>query len=88
MNLNNLFSVFGVVSVISSVFLIWYSFQRQMCAAMGGTAGANCAPNMVYLVPGLLVALVGVAFIALMKDIVGGELSGGFAPLVGRSVSG
>ena len=63
MNLNDLFSVLGVVSVISSVFLIWYSFQRQMCAAVGGTAGGNCAPNMVYLVPGLLVALVGVAFI-------------------------
>ena len=67
--------VFGVFSVIGGSISIWYSFQRQMCAMVGG--GANsCSPNIVYLIPGVLAVLIGISLMGMLywrSDLPNGE---------------
>ena len=53
----------GTLSVVGGTIAIWYAFQRQMCTNVAG--GANsCAPNIAYLLPGVLAVLVGVGLFA------------------------
>ena len=47
---------FSGLSTLFGCIAVWYAFQRQMCAGTG-----ECAPNVVYLIPGPLAILIGVA---------------------------
>lgn len=53
----------GVLSLLAGSIAIWYAVQRQMCTMVGGGA-EDCAPNIVYLIPGVLAVLVGVGLVA------------------------
>lgn len=57
----------GGLSIGGGSIAIWLAFQRQMCTA-AGTVGAvenQCAPNIIYLVPGILAMLFGIGLIQL-----------------------
>lgn len=59
--------VLGGLSIGGGSIAIWLAFQRQMCTA-AGTVGAvenQCAPNIIYLVPGILAVLFGTGLIQL-----------------------
>lgn len=51
---------FSGLSTLLGCVAVWYAFQRQMCTGTG-----ECAPNVVYLIPGLLAILMGVAIVVL-----------------------
>lgn len=55
----------GAFSILGGAIAIWYAFQRQMCTAVAtvGDVESQCGPNVVYLVPGTIVALVGIAVV-------------------------
>ena len=55
----------GVISIVSGGIAIWYAFQRQMCTMVGGGTD-SCAPNFVYLIPGILAALVGISLLTVL----------------------
>lgn len=70
----------GSLSIGSGSIALWLAFQRQMCTAVGtvGAAENQCAPNIVYLVPGILAVLLGIGLIQLrFLTIVSGILAGG-----------
>lgn len=52
----------GTLSLGGGSVAIWYAFQRQMCTMVAG-APNRCAPNIVYFVPGVLAALVGLSLV-------------------------
>ena len=56
---------FGVLSMIVGAIAIWYAFQRQMCT-MGGGGTNSCSPNIVYLISGIFVALIGFALFVVL----------------------
>ncbi len=49
---------FGVLGIVGGSIGVWYAFQRQMCTMVAGGPD-HCAPNIVYLVPGVLAVLIG-----------------------------
>ena len=51
----------GVLSIIASIRPIWWGFQRPTCPNL--SSGGSCTPNLFYLLPGLLAALVGISLI-------------------------
>jgi len=53
-----LLQALGALSIFGGGIAIWYAYQRQMCTNVAG-AGGSCSPNIVYLVPGTLAALIG-----------------------------
>lgn len=53
----------GILSLVGGCLLIWYAFQRQMCN-MGVGEAANCGPNVVYFVPGILATVLGISLFA------------------------
>lgn len=57
-----LFQAIGTLGIVSGSILIWYAFQRQMCLMVGGP-GDHCSPNIVYLLPGILIVLVGISLL-------------------------
>ena len=60
MNWTRVRQAIGAVCTGSGGIAIWYAFQRQMC-----TGGGSCAPNVVYLIPGVLAALIGLGLVKL-----------------------
>ena len=56
MNWSRVLQGFSGLSLVLGCIAVWYAFQRQMCAMSG-----ECTPNIVYLVPGVLVVLLGVS---------------------------
>jgi len=62
-----LLRAFGALGIFGGGIAIWYAYQRQMCTNVAG-AGGSCSPNIVYLVPGILAALIGFSlFIVLYR---------------------
>ena len=55
----------GVLGIVSGGIAIWYAFQRQMCIMVGGGID-SCTPNLVYLIPGILAALVGISLLTVL----------------------
>ena len=65
MNRIRLFEGLGVLSIAGGSIAIWYAFQRQMCTVVAG--GTNqCAPNIAYLIPGMLAALAGISLVVFL----------------------
>ncbi len=56
MNSSRVLQGFGGLSLFLGCLSVWYAFQRQMCSG-----GGECAPNIVYLIPGVLAVLLGVS---------------------------
>lgn len=84
MELARVRQVLGGISIGGGTISLWLAFERQMCLGGGG-----CAPNIVYLVPGVLAVLVGVGLIRLrLLTLIAGALAastvlyGGFVLLV------
>lgn len=59
---NTLGIAIGVLSITSSGILVWYAFEIQMCTMSAGVR-TQCSPNVAYLVPGILAALIGIVLI-------------------------
>lgn len=83
MELARVRQVLGGISIGGGTISLWLAFERQMCL------GGGCAPNIVYLVPGVLAVLVGVGLIRLrLLTLIAGALAastvlyGGFVLLV------
>ncbi len=55
----------GALGIVSGGILIWYGFQRQMCSMVGGP-GDHCSPNIVYLLPGILIVFVGISLLVFL----------------------
>jgi hypothetical protein len=55
----------GALGIFGGSIAIWYAYQRQMCANPAG-AGGSCSPNIVYLVPGILAALIGFGLLVVL----------------------
>lgn len=53
-----LLQALGALGIFGGGIAVWYAYQRQMCTNVAG-AGGSCSPNIVYLVPGTLAALIG-----------------------------
>jgi lipid-A-disaccharide synthase-like uncharacterized protein len=62
MNRTRLLQGFGAFSLVGGSVAIWYAFQRQICTNVAG-GGDSCAPNIVYLIPGTLAALIGFSLV-------------------------
>ena len=57
----------GALGIVGGGIAVWYAYQRQTCTNVAGGAG-SCSPNVVYLVPGILAALIGFSlFVVLYK---------------------
>ena len=66
MNWIRLLQGLGALGVVGGCIAIWYAFQRQMCTMVAG--GTNqCAPNIAYLIPGILATLVGISLIVFLQ---------------------
>ena len=63
----------GAICTGGGGIAIWYAFQRQMCTGAG-----SCAPNVAYLIPGVLAALLGLGLVKLrLLAVVSGVLAVG-----------
>lgn len=63
MNWDRPLLVVAALRVAGGGVSVWDAFQRQMCTSLGGATG-QCSPNVVYLIPGILLVLVGIGFVA------------------------
>ncbi len=55
---------YGVLSIVGGGLAIWYAFEHPICK-LGGVE-SQCAPNVVFLIPGITATLVGIELIWLI----------------------
>lgn len=59
MNWNRVLQALGGLGIVVSGVLVWYAFQRPLCAMAGG----SCFPNINFLLPAVAVALASLALL-------------------------
>ncbi|GKZ14785.1 hypothetical protein BG842_07050 [Haladaptatus sp. W1] len=52
----------GAFGVVGGGLSIWYGFRNEMCT-VGTGVQSQCGPNIIFLIPGILLALVGIGLL-------------------------
>ncbi|MFH5800386.1 hypothetical protein [Haladaptatus sp. CMAA 1911] len=52
----------GTFGVVGGGLSIWYGFRHQMCTAAGDVQN-QCGPNILFLIPGIILVLIGIGLL-------------------------
>ncbi len=55
---------FGAGAILVGVFLFWLALRDQMCTP-GANVANHCGPNFIFLIPGVLLTLIGCGLLLL-----------------------
>lgn len=66
MNWIRILQGFGALGIAVGGIAIWFAFQRPTCTTVAGGPD-QCGPNVAFLIPGALAALIGLTLLALVR---------------------